>query len=279
MTKPAVLPDALEKLREDFPAEVIGKLPRVTCKACSNKNCGNDAHKPRKCDGQGRADRTACGGWLSPAHIHIDFVGHAHVTDRLLSADPEWSWEPMAFGPDGLPLVGRNSEGHSVLWIRLTVAGVTRLGVGTAPAGGFEVEKQLIGDAIRNAAMRFGVALTLWAKADLESSLTHETAEAVHSSAPPARQERTPSPAPAARPANPPKPAHLPKRVTSSWVREFMIRAEAIGASREELHDLAQLVSDGRADSLSALHTDEADEALAHLDAIATERAAEAQAS
>lgn len=262
--------DALAKLREDFPAEVIGKLPRVTCKACSNKNCGNDSHKPRKCDGQGRADRTACSGWLSPAHIHIDFVGHAHVTDRLLSADPEWTWEPLAFDEHGLPLISRNGN-DAVLWIRLTVAGVTRLGVGTAPAGGFEVEKQLIGDAIRNAAMRFGVALTLWAKADLESSLTHETAEPPPS-APPARQERTPSPAPAARPA---KATDAPKRVTAGWVREFMARANAIGCSAEELRDLASLVSDGRTESLSALHETEAGEALGHLDAIATERAAE----
>lgn len=263
--------DALAKLREDFPPEVIGKLPRVTCKACSNRNCGNDSHKPRKCDGQGRADRTACNGWLSPAHIHIDFVGHAHVTDRLLSADPGWTWEPLAFGEDGLPLIARNGN-DAVLWIRLTVAGVTRLGVGTAPAGGFEVEKQLIGDAIRNAAMRFGVALTLWAKADLESSLTHETAEPPPS-APPARPGRASPPAPADRPA---KPADKPKRVTASWVREFLAKAQGIGASREELHDLALLVSDGRTDSLSGLHQDEADTAGAHLDAIAAERAAEA---
>lgn len=266
--------DALAKLREDFPAEVIGKLPRVTCKACSNKNCGNDSHKPRKCDGQGRADRTACNGWLSPAHIHIDFVGHAHVTDRLLSADPGWTWEPLAFDEHGLPLISRNGN-DAVLWIRLTVAGVSRLGVGTAPAGGFEVEKQLIGDAIRNAAMRFGVALTLWAKADLESSLTLETAEPPPS-APPARQERTPSSAPAARPA---KAVSGPKRVTASWVREFQAKATALGASREELHDLARLVTEGRTDAVSALHEDEADEAIAHLDAIAPERAAEAQAS
>lgn len=263
--------EALSKLREDFPAEVIGKLPRVTCKACSNKACGNENHKPRKCDGQGRADRTACNGWLSPAHIHIDFVGHAHVTDRLLSADPEWTWEPLAFDPQGLPLVTRNPEGHSVLWIRLAVAGVTRLGVGTAPAGGFEVEKQLIGDAIRNAAMRFGVALTLWAKADLESSLAHETAEPPPS-APPARQERAPSAPPAARPA---KSIDKPKRVAAGWVREFMARANDLLVTREELHDLARLVTEGRTDAVSALHEDEADEAIAHLDAIATERAAE----
>jgi hypothetical protein len=95
-------------------------------------------------------------------------------------------------------------------------------------------------------------------------------------SAPPARPGRASPPAPADRPANPPKPAHLPKRVNASWVREFLAKAQGIGASREELHDLALLVSDGRTDSLSGLHQDEADTAVSHLDAIAAERAAEA---
>ena len=36
----------------------------------------------------------------------------------------------------------------------------------------FELEKQLISDAIRNAAMRFGVALDLWAKEDLHAGKT-----------------------------------------------------------------------------------------------------------
>ena len=53
------------------------------------------------------------------------------------------------------------------MWIRLTVCGVTRLGVGTCNAEAFDVEKQLVGDAIRNAAMRYGVALDMWSKEEL----------------------------------------------------------------------------------------------------------------
>jgi len=51
------------------------------------------------------------------------------------------------------------------LWIRLTVLGVTRPGVGEG-----KNPKERIGNAIRNAAMRFGVALDLWAKEELESA-------------------------------------------------------------------------------------------------------------
>src|SRR5215217_6523677 len=66
----------------------------------------------------------------------------------------------MATDEIGLPAVDRAGN----LWIRLTVAGVTRIGVGDGNS-----MKERIGDAIRNAAMRFGVALDLWSKEELES--------------------------------------------------------------------------------------------------------------
>ena len=88
----------------------------------------------------------------------LDFVGHAAVTERLLAVDPEWTWEPLAFDEVGLP----RYDAKGGLWIRLTIGGVTRLGYGDGPD-----PKQRIGDAIRNAAMRFGVALDLWTKEDL----------------------------------------------------------------------------------------------------------------
>jgi hypothetical protein len=57
------------------------------------------------------------------------------------------------------------------LWIRLTVLGVSRLGYGHAKAKPNQDpgarEKEVIGDALRNAAMRFGAALDLWHKGDL----------------------------------------------------------------------------------------------------------------
>lgn len=124
-------PDAAAKLREPFPDSMIGKLPK-----------GNTT---------------------------LDFVGHAAVTDRLLKVDPFWTWEPLALADDGGPLVRVNGK-EAEMWIRLTVCGVTRIAVGTATASSFELSKQLISDALRNGAMRFGVALDLWAKQDLSDA-------------------------------------------------------------------------------------------------------------
>jgi hypothetical protein len=54
------------------------------------------------------------------------------------------------------------------MWIKLTVCGVTRLGYGHAEGKqGGDAIKEVIGDALRNAAMRFGAALDLWHKGDL----------------------------------------------------------------------------------------------------------------
>lgn len=94
-------------------------------------------------------------------HNGLRYVGHAEVTDRLLQVDPDWSWEPVAFDAQGLPLF----DEHGGLWIRLTVCGVTRYGYGE-PQGRkiYDKRKGAIGNAIRVAAMRFGVALDLWQK-------------------------------------------------------------------------------------------------------------------
>ena len=55
----------LQRLREPFPDEVVGTIPR--------------------------------GG------VQLPYVGHAAVTDRLLSTDPTWTWEPVALTDDGDP--------------------------------------------------------------------------------------------------------------------------------------------------------------------------------
>jgi len=98
---------------------------------------------------------------LPTGGLQLDYVSHAWVTDRLLQVDPAWSWKPLAFTDAGLPAFDSNGG----LWIELTVCGVTRYGYGE-PQGRdkFDQTKGAIGNAIRNAAMRFGVALDLWAK-------------------------------------------------------------------------------------------------------------------
>lgn len=150
------------KLQEPFAPNQIGKLPKRTCRDCSNarsKVC--DSHQKRKCE--------ACGNYMTTAHIDLDYVGHAQVTGRLLEVDPAWTWEPYAVDHQGFPAVIEEQGGRRILWIRMTVGGVTRPGVGIVGSGKDEVEKELISDAIRNAAMRFGVALDLWAKGDLHA--------------------------------------------------------------------------------------------------------------
>lgn len=98
---------------------------------------------------------------LDAGYAKLDYVSHAWVTDRLLEVDPEWTWEPAGFDANGLPAFDENGG----LWIKLTVCGVTRYGYGE-PQGRdkFDLKKGAIGNALRNASMRFGVALDLWAK-------------------------------------------------------------------------------------------------------------------
>jgi len=140
----------LARLREPFDANQINKLP-----------------KPFKADSpKGKCNE--CGGFHGLPAVHLDYVGHAALTDRLLDADPEWSWDFVATDPNtGAPIFDANGG----LWIRLTVCGVTRLGYGDAQGkrGGNAV-KEAIGDALRNAGMRFGAALDLWHKGDLHDA-------------------------------------------------------------------------------------------------------------
>ncbi len=144
----------LKLLRKPFPKNQISKLPKPT-------KAQTDAVKK---DYKAGIRCNICGGWHHPKVIHLDYVGHAALTDRLLDVDPEWSWKPMALTPDGLPLFDKIGG----LWIELTVCGVTRYGYGCADGKqGGDAVKEVIGDAIRNAAMRFGAALELWHKGKL----------------------------------------------------------------------------------------------------------------
>lgn len=140
-----IVSEGLARLRDPFLPNEINTLP-----------------KPFKKDSP-KATCTQCGGYHGIPAAHIDYVGHAALTNRLLEADPQWTWLPLALGSDGLPKFD-NSGG---LWIKLTVCGVTRLGYGDAQGKtGANAIKEAIGDALRNAGMRFGAALDLWHKGD-----------------------------------------------------------------------------------------------------------------
>ncbi len=141
------------KMREHFSPNDIGKLPKPT-------QAQTEAVKANIREGQ---RCRLCHGWHHPDVQHLDYIGHAAITNRLLDADPEWNWEPLASSPDGLPLVDKDGG----MWIKLTVGGVTRMGYGDAGRKtGPDAMKERIGDALRNAAMRFGAGLELWHKGE-----------------------------------------------------------------------------------------------------------------
>ncbi len=163
-----------EKLTKPFRRDEIELLPKPWAKE----------GKPVDC--------TTCGGrhLQGAAAPHLSYVGHAGVTTRLLEVDPTWSWEPLHPDIDDRALAAvLNNTGlpdnptvildwlakHSPprienggIWIRLHVAGFTAIGFGDADGktGAPRDVKVMIGDAIRNAAMRLGVGTYLWSKSE-----------------------------------------------------------------------------------------------------------------
>lgn len=181
-------PEQAQALREPFKPEQIGKLPKPT----------NRDNKKGKC--------SECGGYHGLPAVHLDYVGHAAITDRLLQVDPEWSWEPMATDPHGFPLLDPSGG----LWIKLTVCGVTRPGYGDETNG--KGMKEVIGDALRNAAMRFGVGLDLRSKEKLTAD----------DDAPPANQATGPAAQPPA--AQQPRPADTGSQFQAPVVNEQQVK-------------------------------------------------------
>ncbi|MFY2788492.1 hypothetical protein [Rhodococcus sp. MALMAid1271] len=141
--------NGLALLRAPFEGSAISQLPKPTRKDAPKGNCPE------------------CGGYHGLPAIHLDYVGHAALTHRFLDVDIRWTWKPLARDEFGLPLFDKNGG----LWISLTILGVTRLGYGDAPGkSGGNAVKEAIGDALRNAGMRFGAALDLWHKGDLHAA-------------------------------------------------------------------------------------------------------------
>lgn len=147
----------LDLMRAPFEPHQISKLPKPTKKQTEAVRA--DFKNGIRCN--------ICGGWHHKDVVHLDYVGHAALTDRLLECDPTWNWEPVAFDEKGQPLLDQCGG----MWIRLTVCGQTRLGYGHSDGKrGGDAIKEVIGDALRNAAMRFGAALDLWHKGELHRS-------------------------------------------------------------------------------------------------------------
>jgi len=172
-------PTGLDLMRQPFPAHQISKLPKPTKKQTDDVRA--DFKLGVRCK--------MCGQWHHKDVVHLDYVGHAALTDRLLDCDAYWNWEPAAINESGGPLMDSNGG----MWIRLTVCDVSRLGYGSADGkSGGDAVKEVIGDALRNAAMRFGAALDLWHKGDLhvtDDEPTKKPPQDKQASKPPATDE------------------------------------------------------------------------------------------
>ncbi len=195
-----ITPEQAAALRKPFPTEVLGTLPQPYKKDSPKGNCGE------------------CGGYHGLPAMHLDFVGHAATTDRLLQVDPGWNWEPFATDANGLPMI----DARGNLWIRLTVCGITRIGVGDGKS-----LKELIGDAIRNAAMRFGVALDLWSKDDLEQTSGEGATKLRAALAKPATAKQQPQEPPPERDESP------AEGITDQQVKLLHIRFKEHGLDRD----------------------------------------------
>lgn len=123
-------PDMRVALREPFPPALVSKLPATQKR---------------------------------PA---LDYVGHAAVTDRLNAAAPGWTMSE----PQVITMQGSDGNPHVLAVVAsMTIGSVTRWEVGDndrQSTYGDEL-KRALSDWVRRAAMRFGVALDLWAKEDL----------------------------------------------------------------------------------------------------------------
>jgi hypothetical protein len=135
-------------LRATFKPKQVSWRPVITCPRCDQGTCR--AHEWLPCG--------ECGANITTAHDHVQYVGQAQVRERLFEVDPEWTWEPMATTPEGLPIV----DAAGGLWIRLTVCGVTRIGYGAPEKGRGPNVTEAINRAIRFTARdEFGVGLYL----------------------------------------------------------------------------------------------------------------------
>lgn len=191
---------ALARLREPFPAHQVLKLPKPTRKENPKGKCNE------------------CGGYHGLPANHLDYVGHAAITDRLLDVDPCWACRIISVDETGSPKLDK----YDGLWIELTVLGVSRMGYGfpTSRDGGDGI-KEAYGDALRNAGMRFGMGLELWHKGDLHGSGNLDPAlvdDEIPSEDIDGRSPRTePRPKPTPLPVPPADTSPLPGKREAQW--------------------------------------------------------------
>jgi hypothetical protein len=135
----------------------------------------------------------------------LSYISHALVTERLNEVDPDWSWrvltEHIWYDPNGAP----HCAGVTV---EMTVGGVTRVEAGGPQRQeAFTNEiKNAYSDAIKRAAMRFGVALYIWdslvdAQDDDDAQEEHEAITPRQRAAVDEQHQRNTTPPPMSLPA------------------------------------------------------------------------------
>jgi hypothetical protein len=174
-----------EKLTAPFRPDEIETLPKPFKES-----------KPGNCQ--------VCGGYHGLPASHLSYVGHAGMTMRLVEIDPTWSWEALHpdIDPRALAALFQNPnltaeamraaldwlakhsppkiEDNGGIWIRLHVAGFTAVGFGDAEGkvSAPRDMKVMIGDAIRNAAMRLGSGTYLWSKSEKAAAILARAGQA-----------------------------------------------------------------------------------------------------
>ena len=103
-------------------------------------------------------------GKLPRGGINLDFVGHAEITRILIDIDPLWNWSPVEI-VNGRPAINE-TNGMATMWGYLSINGKTMIGVGSVRSDKPDLDKELVGDFLRNASMRFGICLSLWSKSE-----------------------------------------------------------------------------------------------------------------
>jgi len=183
-------------------------------------------------------------GKLPKGGIQLDYVSHAEITRILIQVDPLWEWEPVAWDENGLPAISV-VNGMAQMAGRLTIHGVTRIGIGSAPHNKGDLYKELVSDFLRNAAMRFGIALSLWSKQEWE--------ENTNPSAPVSRPAPAPnSPAPTRSKPAQSKPVakdDTPTKLSGAQIRQF---AEACAKAKVEVAEVTERAGVSLDDATSA---------------------------
>lgn len=190
-------------------------------------------------------------GKLPRGGINLDFVGHADITKILIEVDPLWRWVPIAWN-EGRPAI-HIENGMATMWAELTVLGHSRLGVGSVRADKPDLDKELVSDFLRNAAMRFGICLSLWTKQEWDDLSNKPTTSA-------------PQPIPADQPLSEKQLSDFTKACEKAGTSPARIALEAkvnlATATVTDLDKLRKVFKKVKADNLANLEAeDQADAA------------------